>query len=79
MTIIRYVEDVFIEFAHAVDLRQVSVQPQDIPAINSFQNVILTGKPLTRAQSSFVLKILTKYKIGSKMVGIDYHDSIDNH
>ncbi len=78
MTIIRYVEDVFIEFAHAVDLRQVSVQPQDIPAINSFQNVILTGKPLTRAQSSFVLKILTKYKIGSKMVGIDYHDSIDN-
>lgn len=78
MTTIRYVEDVFTEFAHAVDLRQISVQPQDIPAINSFQNVILTSKPLTKAQSSFVLKILTKYRIGSKMAGIDYHDSIDN-
>lgn len=78
MTTIRYVEDVFIEFAHAVDMRQISVQPQDIPAINSFQNVILSSKPLTRAQSAFVLKILTKYRIGSKMAGIDYHDSVDN-
>jgi len=78
MTTIRHVEDVFIEFAHAVDMRQISVQPQDIPAINSFQNVILSSKPLTKAQSAFVLKILTKYRIGSKMAGIDYHDSIDN-
>lgn len=77
MTTIRYVEDVFIEFAHAVDMRQISVQPQDMAAINSFQNVIFTNKPLTRAQSAFVLKILTKYKIGSKMAGIDYQDLID--
>lgn len=78
MATIRHVEDVFLEFAHAVDMRQISVQHQDIPAISSFQNVVLNNKALTKAQSSFLLKILTKYKIGAKMAGIDFNDSIIN-
>jgi hypothetical protein len=78
MSNIRYIEEVFQEFAHHVDMRQISVQPQDIPAISSFQNVVLLQKPLTRAQSAFVLKILHKYKVGAKLIGLDYFESLDS-
>jgi hypothetical protein len=78
MAIITYIEDIFLNFAHAVDMRNIAVQPQDIPAITSFQNAILESRPFTRAQSSFVLRILQKYKTGAKMWGIDYSDALDD-
>ncbi len=72
------VEDVFLEFAHAVDFGQIPVQHQDISAINSFQNSLLLQKQLTKAQSQFILKILHKYKTLAKFHGIDLQGTIDN-
>lgn len=72
-----YIEDIFLNFAHAVDMRNISVQPQDIPAITSFQNTIIDQRAFTRAQSAFVLRILQKYKLGAKMWGLDYTNDLD--
>ena len=76
MANITYIEDIFLNFAHAVDMRNIAVQPQDIPAITSFQNTIIENRSFTRAQSSFVLRILQKYSTGAKMWGIDYSDEL---
>lgn len=78
MAITTYIEDIFLDFAHAVDMRNIAVQPQDIPAITSFQNSILDSRAFTKAQSAFVLRILQKYKVGAKMWGINYGDALDN-
>jgi len=60
MSSVNFVEDVFLEFANAVDFGRISVQPQDLPAIRSFQTAVIMQRPFTRPQSLFVLKILQK-------------------
>lgn len=76
MALPTYIEDIFSAFAFEVDMRNISVQPQDIPAITSFQNTIISQRPLTQAQSSFVLRILQKYKLGAALNGIDYGQAL---
>lgn len=78
MSSIKFVEDAFLDFAHAVDFGQFAVQHQDSSAIASFQNTLLLQKQLTKAQSQYILKILHKYKTVAKFHGIDLQDTIDN-
>ena len=74
----QYVEDIFVEFYRYVISDTVSVQWQDSTPIISFANVLLDGKELTKAQSDYILRILTKYKAKSKLAGLDYELLIIN-
>lgn len=78
MTYSVYIEDVFLEF---FDLCQAStnfLQAQEHSACLSFYKQILGGQPLTHNQGNFLLKILSKYKLVSKKLGIDYQDAVEN-
>jgi hypothetical protein len=68
----QYVEDIFIEFYWHVTADKISVQWQDSTPISSFASVLLDGRELTRSQSDYILRILTKYKAKSKIAGLDY-------
>lgn len=67
-----YIEDIFLEFYRYVSADIVSVQWHDSTPIVSFANTLMSGKELTKAQSDYVLRILTKYKSKAKEVGFDY-------
>jgi len=67
-----YIEDVFMDFYHLVIKGVVNVQWQDSTPIASFAVVITGNKNLTQAQSKYILRILTKYKVLSKVAGLDY-------
>jgi len=73
-----YIEDVFINFYHLVISSAINVQWQDSTPVSSFANVIVSNKNLTQAQSKYILKILTKYKILSKMAGLDYESCLED-
>jgi len=73
----KFVEDVFLVFADAVDFGQIHVQGQDLSAIRSFQNSIFNQKHLTEQQSKYILKLLQKYKTISSIAGIDLQSVLD--
>ena len=72
-----YVEDLFVEFYNQIILDIEILQDQDIAAMNSFYNQISMGNQLTANQGNFLLKILIKYKLHSKRLGLDYGTLID--
>jgi hypothetical protein len=73
-----YIEDIFIEFYLYVSSDRIPVQWQDSTPISSFANVILDRRDLTKAQSDYILRLLTKYKVGAKLAGLDYELLIIN-
>lgn len=73
----RFIEDIFLDFYRAVSADRIPVQWHDSTPINSFVNVIKSGNSLTRAQSDYVLRILSKYKNKSKEIGLDYDQYLD--
>jgi transcriptional regulator len=78
MSSVNFVEDVFLEFATAVDFGHISVQSQDLPAIRSFQTAVIVQRPFTKPQSLFVLKILQKYSVLAAMAGVELHDVVNS-
>ena len=73
-----YVEDLFVEFYDQTLLDIEILQDQDTSAMHSFYNQIQLGNQLTANQGNFLLKILTKYKLHAKRLGIDYGTLIDS-
>ena len=73
-----FVEDIFIEFVSLCDHKQLTLQHTDLLACESFERVITNGQALTKNQANFIIKILQKYKILSKMAGLDYSLLIEN-
>lgn len=73
-----FVEDLFIEFSNLIDLSKINVQYQDLSPIQSFCSVLYTGGQLTQNQANFMIKLLTKYKLGAKAAGLDYLNDLEN-
>ena len=73
-----YTEDIFLEFYYLVDRNIVSVEHRDVEPIESFYNTINSGKQLTRSQSNFIIRILSKYihNIDDKIDGVK--ETIEN-
>ena len=62
MTSSIFVEDAFVKFYLLVDSSVISAEHRDLLPIESFYDVITAGKQLTKSQSNFILRILSKYK-----------------
>jgi len=73
-----YTEDIFLEFYYLVDRNIISVEHRDVEPIESFYSTINSGKQLTRSQSNFIIRILSKYihNIEDKIDGVK--ETIDN-
>jgi len=73
-----YTEDIFLEFYYLVDRNIISVEHRDVEPIESFYNTISSGKQLTRSQSNFIIRILSKYihNIDDKIDGVK--ETIEN-
>jgi hypothetical protein len=73
-----YTEDIFLEFYYLVDRNIISVEHRDVEPIESFYNTINSGKQLTRSQSNFIIRILSKYihNIDDKIDGVK--ETIEN-
>lgn len=71
-----YIEDLFIEFFDLMSANRGVMQAQDYTAASSFYNQLLMGNQITQNQSSFLLKILSKYKIVCLKFGLDYQEII---
>jgi hypothetical protein len=67
-----YIEDVFLEFYDFVNSHGIPLQTQDVSAIESFFGVLILNDQLTEAQSSYILKLLNKYKNLVMIRGFDY-------
>lgn len=73
-----YVEDIFLEFYMYVSADRISVQWHDSTPIASFGSTLDNGNVLTKAQSDYILRILTKYKQKAKEAGLDYEKYLEN-
>jgi hypothetical protein len=73
-----YTEDIFLEFYYLVDRNIISVEHRDAEPIESFYSTINSGKQLTRSQSNFIIRILSKYihNIEDKIEGVK--ETIEN-
>lgn len=78
MSEISFTEDVFLEFAQAALLNSYSIDSRDIGAINNFYIKIAGGDALTEAQAKYIIKLLKKYYLTAKIMGISYGDVVDN-
>ena len=78
MTYSVYIEDVFVEFFDLCQGSNNFLQAQEYSACQSFYDQIQNGRLLTQNQGNFLLKILSKYKLVSKRLGIDYQEAVDN-
>ena len=67
-----YTEDIFLEFYYLIDRNIISVEHRDVEPIESFYSTINSGKQLTRSQSNFIIRILSKYihNIEDKIDGV---------
>lgn len=74
----RYIEDIFIDFYSLVSLGKISVQWHDSTPIDSFAETISAGNNLTKSQSLYVLRLLSKYKNQVAACGIDYESDLVN-
>lgn len=73
-----YTEDIFLQFCYLLDNDSFSVEHRDIEPIESFYNVIVANKQLTKSQSNFIIRLLSKYlsDIDGKIDGVK--EAIDN-
>ena len=72
-----FIEDIFLEFYLLVSLQQISVQWHDSTPIDSFASTIGNdSNNLTKAQSLYILRLLTKYKAVAKNAGLDYEHAL---
>lgn len=79
MSEVPYIEDIFLEFYETILIsNRVSIQHQDRSASASFYTIIDHGKPLTKNQGNYVLRILEKYKNTSRDFGLNYIEEIKN-
>ena len=74
----RYIEDIFLGFYSLVSVGKISVQWHDSTPIESFAGNISAGNNLTKSQSLYVLRLLTKYKNQIKDCGFDYESDLEN-
>lgn len=73
-----YIEDIFLEFYNLVLLGKVQPQWQDEAPINSFWSAINNGKTLTKKQSDYILRLLTKYSNSAASADLDYKIALDD-
>ena len=73
-----YIEDIFIDFIDRCHKQTIQLSHQDLTAATSFDHVLSNGNQLTKNQANFILKILQKYRMFSKMVGLDYSTALDD-
>jgi len=59
---IRYIEDIFIDFADTLSQNGIGIQPHDRSATYSFYQNIRDGNQITQNQANYILKLLDKYK-----------------
>ena len=74
----KYIEDIFLEFADLVMWDNISYQPQDQSAIFSFQTVLDNKSAITKKQSAYILKLLTKYQNQLLLHKIDISEELKN-
>lgn len=73
-----FIEDIFLDFYLLVSTATVQVQWHDSTPIESFATTLMSGNELTKAQSMYVLRLLTKYKSKAIDAGLDYTPYITN-
>ncbi len=78
MSKLSFVEDIFLAFYSLMSSGVMLVQSSDQSAITSFYNVIRNNQQFTENQASFLLKILTKYKVQILVQGIDCSNQLKN-
>jgi hypothetical protein len=78
MSKLSFVEDIFLAFYSLMSSGVMLVQSSDQSAITSFYNVIRNNQQFTENQASFLLKILTKYKVQILAQGIDCSNQLKN-
>lgn len=71
-----YVEDIFIEFYDRCSASNTILHGQELVTCQSFYSHLLSKTQLTQNQGNFILKILSKYRVVSKKLGLDYDDAI---
>ena len=57
-----YVEDYFLLFFDLVKVGKIRLEPLDISPVRNFVDTISDDKALTKSQSNFILRILSKYR-----------------
>jgi len=73
-----YIEDILVAFELQVQIGSVQVQWQDLTPLSSLANAVNQGKTFTKAQSNYVLRLLTKYQNTAKSAGMDYQLHLQN-
>lgn len=72
-----YIEDIFLDLYLLVSTDKIQPQWHDTTPIDSFANTLINGNGLTKAQSLYVLRLLTKYKAKAKEEGLDYEQYLE--
>lgn len=57
-----YAEDIFLQFYKLFDSKKIKVESKDSSPIQSFYDALTSNKQLTKSQSNFILRLLSKYQ-----------------
>ncbi len=57
-----YAEDVFLQFYNLINQRAVVIESRDASPVESFYDALTTDRKLTKSQSNFILRLLSKYQ-----------------
>jgi len=67
-----YLEDIFLEFSDQVFNLPSVIDPKDLSAISSFHSLLADNEAITKSQADFIIRLLKKYLLTMKSLGLDY-------
>jgi len=73
-----YIEDVFCEFFDLCTSNSNVMTSHELNTCQSFNYQLINKNQLTQNQGNFILKILSKYRVPVKKLGLDYDEALLN-
>ncbi len=71
-----YIEDIFLTFSDWVFAQPSVVDYKDLSAITSFHSLLVEDNAITKSQADFMLRLLKKYSLTARSLGLDYQHSL---
>ena len=71
-----YLEDIFLTFSDSVFSQPSVIDYKDLSAISSFHSLLADDNEITKSQADFMVRLLKKYSLVMKSLGLDYQHSL---
>ena len=71
-----YLENIFLEFSDWIFNQPSVADYKDLSAITSFHSLLVDDEAITKSQADFMIRLLKKYSLTMRSLGLDYQHSL---